>query len=149
MEQCAECGGKRFKATTMTDRVEISGVVFNGEIPAHECVKCGHQYAHADQLAKFELAVAERLARLGIRTGAAFKFMRKVLQMRAVDLAELLDVTAETISRWETGEPEARAFALLGSMVSERMRGDQQTVERLRALRSPPPRPTRVKVTAA
>jgi hypothetical protein len=38
----------------------------------------------------FELAVAERLASLGLRTGAAFKFMRKALGLRAVDLAELL-----------------------------------------------------------
>lgn len=101
------------------------------------------------ELGHFELAVAEKLAGLGIRTGEAFKFMRKALGLRAVDLAELLDVAAETVSRWETGEPEARAFALLGSIVAERLRGQEETVDRLRALRSPRKRPARVRVHAA
>jgi DNA-binding transcriptional regulator YiaG len=149
MDRCVECRNKRFKLSTMPDRVEISGVVFSGELAARQCVKCGQQYARADELGRFELAVAERLSSLGIRTGDAFKFMRKTLGLRAIDLAELLDVTAETVSRWETGEPEARAFALLGGMVAERMRGQEETVARLRALKSRRKRPTRVRVRAA
>jgi transcriptional regulator with XRE-family HTH domain len=30
--------------------------------------------------------------------------MRKALGLRAADLAEMLDVTPETLSRWETGK---------------------------------------------
>jgi DNA-binding transcriptional regulator YiaG len=151
MEQCVECGSKRFKSVTTRDQVEISGVVFNGKVPTRQCLKCGHQYTHAVALARFELLVAEQLARRGIRTGEAFKFMRKTLALRAIDLARLLDVTAETISRWETREPEARAFALLGSMVSERLhgKGKEETVDRLKALQTPARRPARVRVDGA
>ncbi|MDX2088302.1 MAG: helix-turn-helix domain-containing protein [Kofleriaceae bacterium] len=62
--------------------------------------------------------------------------MRKALGMRAVDLAQLLDVTAETVSRWETGkiDVETRAFALLGTLVIERLEGRDDAVQRLRAI---------------
>jgi hypothetical protein len=137
------------KVSSTTDRIEISGITFTGKVAALECVKCGERYTRLDDLSGFELAVAERLASLGIRTGAAFKFMRKALGLRAVDLGELLDVAAETVSRWETGEPEAHVFALLGSMVADRIEGRDTTVKRLRAIYSTRRKPMRIRVRAA
>jgi DNA-binding transcriptional regulator YiaG len=137
------------KASSMTDRIVVSGITFTGEVPALECVKCGERYALSEDLGNFELSVAERLASLGARTGAAFKFMRKALGLRAVDIAELFDVAAETVSRWETGEPEPHAFALLGSVIADRIEGRDSTVKRLRAIISPPRKPMRIRVRAA
>jgi DNA-binding XRE family transcriptional regulator len=149
MDKCIKCGGKRLKSSLASNRIEISGITFTGEVAAMECVKCGERYTRLDDVGGFELAVAERLASLGVRTGTAFKFMRKALGLRAVDLAELLDVAAETVSRWETSEPEAHVFALLGSIVTDRIEGRDTTIKRLRAIYSTRRKPMRIRVRAA
>ncbi len=63
-------------------------------------------------LAKLDLAAAQWLADAGARSPETFRFMRKTLGLRAADLAELLDVAPETVSRWERGvlPVEHRAF---------------------------------------
>jgi len=88
---------------------------------------------------RFELLAARWLADDGARSAEAFRFMRKALGLQAVALAELLDSTPETISRWEHGKRpvDARAFALLGVMVADRIAGRNDTRARLEALRSP------------
>jgi DNA-binding transcriptional regulator YiaG len=129
--------------------LEVSGIRFAGELAAKLCDACNEALLSAAELERFELAVAERLAALGVRTGESFKFMRKALGLRAVDLAALLDVASETVSHWETGKPEARAFALLGSMVMDRLAGSERTVDSLRVLASDKRRPTRVRVQGA
>jgi transcriptional regulator with XRE-family HTH domain len=59
--------------------------------------------------------------------------------MRAADLAELLDVTPETVSRWETGKLDVAhaAWATLADVVIERTEGRTRMLDRLRALREP------------
>ncbi len=71
--------------------------------------------------------------------------MRKVLGLRATDLGDLLDIAPETISRWENGAipVEARAFVLLGALVTDRINGRTDTADRLHALRSPKKPPKR------
>jgi transcriptional regulator with XRE-family HTH domain len=84
----------------------------------------------------------------GPATGEAFRFMRKVLGIPAIELAELLDVAPETVSRWENGKLpiERRALALLASMVLDRVEGVTTTLERLRSLRDPPAAPALVRL---
>jgi len=60
------------------------------------------------------------LGEAGTLDGSAVKFLRKVLQMRQVDFAELVGLRAETLSRWETG--------------AETPREDSQILVRLRVL---------------
>ena len=62
-----------------------------------------------------EVSAAHALVTRGIRTGVEFKFVRKVVGLRATEVAEMLDVRPETMSRWERGEldlPRLAAFAL-------------------------------------
>jgi hypothetical protein len=61
--------------------------------------------------------------------------------MRATDLAALLDVSAETISRWETEKRavDRGALALVGNLVRDTLEGRTATLEQLRALREPRP----------
>jgi transcriptional regulator with XRE-family HTH domain len=75
----------------------------------------------------------------GPATGETFRFMRKSLGMRAADLAELLDVTPETISRWETGKLDVArsAWATLADVVVEQAEGRSRMLDRLRTLREP------------
>ncbi|HTP29443.1 MAG TPA: hypothetical protein VMK12_27735, partial [Anaeromyxobacteraceae bacterium] len=63
-------------------------------------------------------------------------------------LAELLDVTIETISRWEHGKQslDRRAVALLASMVLDRIEGRTSTLDRLKALLKPEPLPSVVQL---
>ena len=61
--------------------------------------------------------------------------------MRAADLAELLDVTPETVSRWETGKLDVAraAWSALAGIVVERAHGEGRSrmLDRLRALQAP------------
>jgi transcriptional regulator with XRE-family HTH domain len=74
--------------------------------------------------------------------------MRKAIGVRAVEFAELLDVTHETVSRWEHGHlpVERRAAALLSAMVIDKLEGRTSTLDRLRALLKPEPLPALVRL---
>jgi transcriptional regulator with XRE-family HTH domain len=80
--------------------------------------------------------VARELANLGVRTGEAVRHMRKTLGLRAADLAQLLDLTPETISHWETGKaPISRAaFVAVGAMIQDAIDGRTTTRDRFAAL---------------
>ena len=62
--------------------------------------------------------------------------MRRVVGLTAERLASLLSLTAESISRIETGKlpPEARTVALLGAMVVDLRSNRAETIERLEAI---------------
>lgn len=138
--RCVQCGNQQgLRRATIAEERTVAGVTFLAELEAEVCGACGESYVHGNVLEKFELAIAAELAKLGRCTPEAFKFMRKVLAMRAIDLAKLLDVAPETVSRWENrGLPvEPRAFALLGILVSERRAGRHEAYEHLLALQGP------------
>lgn len=139
MKRCTECGGALESAVTIEERA-VAGRTFTAELPASRCKACDESYLDAKSLESFELAIARELATNGASTGEAFRFMRKALGYRAVDLGELLGVAPETISRWETGEREVDRGALLalGSLVLDRVDGQTKTIDRLEALKKPP-----------
>lgn len=79
------------------------------------CSSCGETLFTGLELDRKYDEVARAIVARGIRTGEEFKWVRKATGYRAADVAELLDVRAETISRWERGEadiPRAAAYAL-------------------------------------
>jgi transcriptional regulator with XRE-family HTH domain len=88
----------------------------------------------------------------GASDGAAFKFMRKAIGMKATDLAALLGVAAETISRWETGQREVdrTALAALAGLVVDELEGHTKVISILRALQNPrkPPKSIRIGASA-
>lgn len=150
MERCWKCKGK-CGATTAPDEVIVDGMTFRADIPAIRCGDCGEIIYPGPALEAFELGVARALVARGISSGPALKFVRKAMGLRAVDLAELLGVAAETISRWETGEraPDRNALALLGALVEDRIEGRTTTVDRLPAIDKParsPKGPVRIEV---
>jgi putative zinc finger/helix-turn-helix YgiT family protein len=79
------------------------------------CNSCGETlYTGLEVDRQFD-EVARVIVARGIRDGSEFQFVRKATKFRAADLAELLDVRPETISRWERGEaeiPRAAKYAL-------------------------------------
>jgi putative zinc finger/helix-turn-helix YgiT family protein len=140
--RCVQCKNSVFETTSVQDEVRIGGYVFKTEMPAERCAKCGETYVAGPDLERFDLLVARALATQGVITGAAFRFMRKALVMRAAELGDLLGVRPETISRWETdkGPVDPCAFATLGGMVLDRLAGNNNTVDRLLALKAGAPR---------
>ena len=72
--------------------------------------------------------------------------MRKALGFNAADLASMLAVRAETISRWETGKTavDRGAFAALAAMVTDQLTAGTTTRDVLHALMRPRRAPRRI-----
>lgn len=138
--KCFACGGDRMAQTTREVRKRVAGRTFVAVEPVEVCGACGEITVDARAVHAFELAIAKALADAGPRSGEELKLMRKALELRADELAELLDVTRETVSRWENDKQplERRAVALVSELVVDRIEGRTRTLDRLRALRAPP-----------
>lgn len=138
MKRCSRCDGALTSRKVDVSR-EVAGHVFVASLPARFCKACGETSYEAAVLQRFDLHVANRLAEAGLGNGMAFRFMRKALGLRAVDLAELLDVSAETLSRWETEKRalDRGALAVLAACVRDALAGRTSTLDTLRALRTP------------
>jgi len=67
------------------------------------------------EVEELQAAEAVEIVKRGIRTGLEFKLVRKMAGFKATEIASLLNVTAETVSRWESGAstlPLMAAFSL-------------------------------------
>ncbi len=120
------------------ERRTIEGREFVAGLPADKCTRCGETYVRGEALADFEKLVAGTLAQEGPASGEAFRFLRKAISLKAADLAALLGVTPETISRWENGQRavDVAAWATLAAIVVEELQGQKLTLERLRATKA-------------
>lgn len=138
MKRCVECkGGLRERRVEET--LQVGGHRFLASLPGKVCSHCGESYLDAKTLERFELTVAVDLALAGETKGEVFKFIRKAVGLKATELAELLGVAPETISRWETGERavDRGAFALLGDIAQERLEGRASTLDMLKSMQTP------------
>lgn len=138
--KCHECGGTRFSDTEHDEKLVVGGRTYRSVWPAQRCDACGDATFDGLYLHAFELGVARVIATNGAQRGDEFAFMRKAIGMPAADLAELLDVARETISRWENDKQplERRAVAILSDLVADHLEGRTRTLDRLRMLSDPP-----------
>lgn len=138
MKRCAICKAKAVRVTA-PDTLDVGEQTFRADVPAWKCTSCGEVFYPSESVRSFEFSVADVLAQSGASSGEAFRFMRKVLGLRANELADLLGVVPDTISRWEKGKrPVDRgAMLTLGSLVDDQFRGRSTTLERLTALQKP------------
>lgn len=139
MRKCPSCGEARLRKQTVQHRLAIGGQRFGVSLPGQVCRACGEEVVRASVLELGELGAAKLLADSGRACPEAFRFMRKAIGLRAADLAELLGVAPATVSRWENGRMpvEPRTFALLGRIVRDRLAGEDDTEELLRAVHRP------------
>jgi len=147
-KRCVECRGSEMVASEAEERIKVAGRTFAAIIPATKCAKCGAIYLSHEAVGVLELAAAGELARHGAVSAEAFSFMRRALGLRALELAELLAVTPETVSRWEHDrQPLDRgAAALLSAMVMDRLERRTTTLDSLKALLKPEPLPRLVRL---
>jgi putative zinc finger/helix-turn-helix YgiT family protein len=148
MKRCYACKGEKLLAVTADLERRIAGCTFKAAIPATRCAKCGEETYAGPDLEAFDLAVAGELASHGVGSAEAFSFMRRAMGMTGRDLAELLDVAPETVSRWEHGKlPLDRGpVALLSAMVLDQLEGRTTTLDRLKALLKPKSLPKQVRL---
>lgn len=152
--KCVECGGTKFAEGKHEQKYVVDAIVFRIQSKAARCVKCGTTLVESKAIGIGEILAAGWLAEHNIVSGASFRFMRKALMFRANELADLLGVTAESISRWENGklDVDRRVWFLLAEIVLDRIEDEAgkrtSTLERLRSLKRAPPVRKEVRIDA-
>ena len=134
MKKCVECKAEAMRPAAIRSEHKVGGFTLAGDVSGFECTKCGAKYLSGPSLGRFELEAAARVAALGARDGASMRFIRKALGLKASELAELLGVAAETVSRWENDSLpiEPRWFALLAALADDRLAGRERVTAALR-----------------
>lgn len=147
MQRCPQCGGAIARAKKAHSST-VAGTTFVVKLPAYGCRDCKALFMEGTALERADLEVACVLASRGPASGEGFRFLRKTLGMRAVVIAELLNVTAETVSRWENGQRDVdgNAWIAVGSIVLERAGLPCSTLKRLMGLAKRPKLPKTVRI---
>src|SRR5437868_13861584 len=145
--KCPACGKTAFQLTAYAARRDLDGRRFTGDVPARKCTSCGELLISGPGLGAFERAITLELARGGEVGPEAFRWLRKAAGLKALRLAELLDVTPMQVSRWENGRMplERRAVALVSALALEQLEGKAATLAVLEALAASKKRPKRVR----
>lgn len=103
--RCAECGEREFTAATETLDYSgtLPGVSLLG-VEVETCGRCGETYTRIPALSALHRALARLVVRKKARLAAReIRFLRKWLSITGVDLAGVIGVAPETVSRWENG----------------------------------------------
>lgn len=90
--------------------MKLRGVEFlaHGE----RCRECDEIVFDSAEVRRQERLVAAALVERGIKSARDFQYVRKIAGLKANELAELLDVRPETVSRWERGDGEIPRSAI-------------------------------------
>ena len=151
--RCPACTKTAFEPATYAARRDLDGRRFTGDVPARKCTSCGELLISGPGLGAFERAITLELARGGEVGPEGFRWLRKAAGLKAVRLAELLDVTPMQVSRWENGRKplERRAVALISALAHEQIEGKAVTRAVLEALAAgkKPSKNVRLDVNAA
>ena len=134
--ECPDCGGKLVSITHRLRRV-FSGRTLEADVPALKCAGCKAEPQVAiGVLLAFDKATVKELASSGPIGGEAFRFLRDAASLTGQDLAALLDVRRETVSRWEHDRApiDRAAWVTVGALATDKLDGREDTVGRLRAL---------------
>lgn len=137
---CELCGAARATLGEHAVRRTFGELVVSVTVPAEVCDACGESLIADDDLARVEHAVTRALVSAGSMHPNALRWLRKAADLRSMDLAELLGVAPETVSRWEHGSRtiDRAALALVASLALDALDGITTTRDRLRALGASP-----------
>lgn len=149
LNRCVKCKDEGLQEAQERVTRTVAGHTFQAELDLRACPSCGMTYYHADTVGAFDLQVATWLAEHDVGGSEAFQFMRLVLGLKGAELAQLLEITPETLSRWGKGHrpPDKKALSILGSMILDRAEGHDRALPRLRSLQAPPPAASHAELT--
>lgn len=148
--KCPQCEGSVARARKEQTR-SVSGTTFVVRGASYTCRKCRSDVFFEEDRARIDLEVASVLAMRAEPAGERFRFLRFALALRGIEVAALLGVTAETVSRWENDQRavDLNAWVTLGSMVLERAGHPPATLRRLLALQNPKKMPKTIRLDAS
>jgi DNA-binding XRE family transcriptional regulator len=115
-------------------QIRVGKLVFSATLPL---VQIGDKAGFAlDDLARLERDAARWIIEHGAVSSEAIRFLRKRAKLTAAQLAELLDTTPETISRWENGNADfvRGTWNTVAALALDAMNGRDETARRLRAI---------------
>lgn len=87
-------------------QITLDGITFEGELPFHvnENRPDLGPLTRGEDLAKFNRAVAGKVAAHGLIGPDTLRFCRKVAQLGVEEFASLVDHNRKAVQRWESGE---------------------------------------------
>jgi len=103
-------------------------------VEVRRCPECGEYEVDIPRMEELHRVIAQTVASKSARlTPQEIRLLRKYLGFSGVDFAATLDVTPETVSRWETGKKKMSPVAerALRLMVFVRSPIDQYPLEKL------------------
>ena len=107
MKNCTSCGGKIVVIKNKPYHYDECGldVVLYG-ITQFKCEHCGEMQVSIPRMEDLHRVIGGSLCvkRKGLLTANEIKFLRKDLHLKSKDLAAVLGVTPETVSRWENDQ---------------------------------------------
>ena len=134
--RCYACKKPALRVEARTVSRTLDGQRYEAMIPADVCGACGEATFAADDLGRFEEAVTLALVDVGAGGPDAVRWLRKRAGLSGVALASALDVTPETVSRWESGKhPVDRATVFVLGVLA--LATDAERAALLARLRAP------------
>lgn len=148
--KCDQCGAQ-MKSGRENYRYTACGLdsVTLVHVEVRRCPECGEYEVDIPRMAELHRLIAQKVASKEPRlTPQEIKFLRKHLGFSGVDFAATLDVTPETVSRWETGKKQMSPIAerALRLMVFVRDAINEYPLERLAEVAQGEALPLRIKV---
>lgn len=139
LKTCIRCRTETVAPMVLDDTMDVCGHTFTAQLPGARCSSCKEVVIQGSDIRKFELRIAVELAKAGMRTAEAFRFMRKSLELSPQALAALVDVTPDCVEYWENGSwpVDRRVLGVLTSLVISRLGGRDTALDSLRILREP------------
>lgn len=150
MTKCPDCGA----AMKITHRDHeyaecgLPGIVLLG-LEFRTCAQCGEEERVMPRLEQLHRVIAEAVAEKPARlTGAEVRFLRKHLGWSGEDVANVMGVRQETVSRWETEkEPMGVVSERLLRLMALRLRPvEDYPNERLAEVAKAAPCPVRLRL---
>ena len=108
MNICSQCGGSKIKVIKDKpynyDECGLN-VILNG-LNQYECEECKEHFVSIPKVKQLHRVIGISLCKekKGLLTAQEIKFLRKDLRFKAKELAQLLGVTPQTVSRWENNK---------------------------------------------
>jgi putative zinc finger/helix-turn-helix YgiT family protein len=110
-ERCGGCLKSRKVPEFVHPALGLPGVVLKNAVEEVYCTSCGTvDSVHFPNMAGLSAAIAVARVKQNIRlSGTDIRFLRKALGLNQQELADLMGVRNETVSRWEAGRQPIEA----------------------------------------
>ena len=109
MPMCTECGATVVKTTILPEyEIDLGGlrVKLVNAVIREVCEACGDATIEIPDIGGLARVAAMARALLPLRlNGEEIRFIRKALDMNGREFAQAMELTPETVSRWENGVP--------------------------------------------